>query len=162
MSIDVQLSPLCPPLILLVFSLSLSWEVCFHWTCLYSSTHHHFSSSRKPAHDYLHHLFTWESEESCSIERWDDHQLQTACLSGWLSLSLPHLHSLLFPSSCTLRIHCTSWCCDMVLVLQVYGSCKKCVCASLIMQCCLFHPDLHFHPESNEISPCNVHYHTRY
>lgn len=83
------------------------------------------------------HVRMWE--QSCSIEHWDDHQLQTPFLSGWLSLSLSQLHSLPFPPYCTLRIHRTSWCCDMVLVLQVYGSCKKmcaCVCVCVVHSSC--------------------------
>lgn len=93
---------------------------------------------------------------------------RAACLSGWLPflyLFLSLIHSLPFPSSCTLRIHCTSWCSDMVLVLQVYGCCKiacVCVCGSLIMQHCPFHPDLHFPPVSNENLSLHCSQHNRY
>lgn len=97
---------------------SLMGGVCFHSTSLYNSTGCHLNSSRKPSHDRLHHLFTWECENSHVLL---NAKMITSCMSFWMTLSFySFLSSMPFPSSCTLRIDCTSWCSDMVLAASLW------------------------------------------
>lgn len=131
MYINMQLSPLSSHSLHLL-TLALSWEL-FSLSILVQQ--HSLPSQ------FIQKTCTWPSsslihvrmwEQSCSIEHRWSLAAKTPCLSGWLSLSLSLYFSTPFPPSCTLRIHCPSWCCDMVLVLQVYWSCKimcACVCA---------------------------------
>lgn len=126
MHIDVQLSPLCPPFILSVFSLSSHGRCVFiEHTCTAALT----VISVHPENMYMTIFITYSHEKFRSHVLLNTEMIanckQHVFLADCLSLSLSHLHSLPFPCLCTLRIHCTSWCCDMVLVLQVYGSCKK-------------------------------------
>lgn len=83
------------------------------------------------------HMRTWQ--QSCSSDRRDDHW-RLAAKTFQASLSI---HFLQCPSP--LRIHCVGWCCDMVLVLKVYGSCKMVSIIILLLT-------IHFNPGSDEIS----------
>lgn len=117
--IDVQLSALCP-----LLTLSHGMRVFIEHACTAALTA--VSVHPENLHTTIFITYSHENVRSHVLlnAKMITNYKHSVFLADSLSLLLSHLHSLPFPFSCTLRIHCASWCCDMVLVLQVYGSCK--------------------------------------